>query len=144
MSATYSLQDVLCMLGATTLSAYAKGGDSITMELTDDDWGEDQGTDGEVIRTEKINNLAGGVIRTVQGSKVNDLLSAAAAQDKLTKLGLGAFLLQDTRGTTMGDGPNCWIKKRPKIGFGEDAAPVEWAYMVAHPTIWMGSNIPNV
>jgi hypothetical protein len=132
------------MLGTTTISAYAKGGDSVTLEATDDDWGEDQGTDGEVIRTEKVNNVYKGTIRTVQGSAINELLSAAFAKDKLDKLSLGPFLLQDTRGTTQADGPTCWISKLPPVKFGEDAAPIEWPFTVTTPKVWLGQNIRNV
>lgn len=137
----YSLDDVTCTISDFLVNEYAAG-DAIGVAFDEDDFVVSQGSHGSVLRAKKHNNVAEVTIRIMQGSPVNDFLSARHAQDRLTRQGAFPFYLKDNNGLTLIHAPYAWVKGWPEVNLNEEPSEVEWTIKISNPVIHIGSNNP--
>lgn len=135
----FSLDEVLLTWAQIPITEFADG-ESISIELNEDDWITSQGHHGSVLRAKKPNQVAVATITTMVGSPVNELLSAAANTDLVTGLGSGPFAMQDLNGTTNVVAPQAWVQKRPNIVGATEPGSVEWTVTLANPVWQIGQN----
>ena len=137
----YSLDDVTCIVGGFIINEYAAG-DGVAITWLEDDFAVVQGSHGSVMRSKKHNNVAEATIRIMQGSPVNDFLSAKLNLDRNTRLGTFAWLITDNFGATLVNAAQAWIKKPPDIKFSEEPQEVEWTIVLGNPQWNVGANAP--
>lgn len=101
-------------------------GTFIKIERNADTFTKVVGADGRVARARMRDNSARVTITLLHTSPSNDVLSAAAAADRLTGSGVGAFLITDLNGTTEASAPNAWIAKPAAIERGKEIGNAEW------------------
>lgn len=135
----YDLDAVSAILLGVPVQDYAVG-DSIEIELAEDDWVTTQGHHGSIVRAKRPNEIAEATITLMQGSPINELLMTAADLDRRTGLGAGVTQVKDTNGTTVVASARSYIKKRPNVGLGTEPGSVEWVVVLTNPDFWVGSN----
>jgi hypothetical protein len=84
------------------------------------------GAAGEVVRSFSRNKTGTLTVRILQSSVINDLLSAVAAEDQLTKTGVRPLQVKDLNGTTVHTAADAWIEDRPHEERAAVAGQNEW------------------
>lgn len=114
----------LVLFGAQ-ITGFADG-TFIKVERNADTFTKVVGADGRVARARMRDNSARVTITLLHTSPSNDVLSAAAAADRLAGNGVGAFLITDLNGTTEASAPNAWVAKPAAIERGKEIGNAEW------------------
>ena len=127
----FNLDELVLIFAGVPLTEFAEG-DSIVIELNEDDWIVVQGHHGSVIRAKKPNSVATGTVTIMQGSPANAALQAIADLDLRTGLGAGEFYLEDLNGSDTVIAPTSWITKRPPINKSTEPGGVEWGFTLAN------------
>jgi hypothetical protein len=140
---TYNPKEIAVTLKGSLLSGFAKG-TFINVELDDDDWSLDQGTDGQVLRSRKANSVATVTLTLQQSSLSNDVLTGMRNIDRANGEGTGTFLLKDTRGTTLISAPFAFINKPTALGFADEATNRDWKISLVDVVFNAGGNFPNI
>jgi hypothetical protein len=109
-----------------------------------DDWEEEIGADGLVIRCATGNSLVKAKLKLLGSSTDNDKLSTVQIADLSTPggAGVGTFLYKDNNGTTNIASDRCWLFKRPNFSNGTKPGPKTWDIrFIANPgSIFIGGN----
>jgi hypothetical protein len=137
---TYSLGDVSFIWNNIPVTEYSDS-DSVAITFPEDDWLITQGHHGAVVRSKKPNSVVEITLKVMQGSPVNDSLSAARNADQISGLGVGALLIKDLRGSSLLSSAQCWVHKMPDLNLATEAGEVEWQLRAANPQINIGSNL---
>lgn len=137
----FAVDDVSLILAGLPVTEYASG-DAVTLTFNEDDFVVVQGSHGSVLRAKKHNNVAEMIIRIMQGSPVNDFLSARHNLDRNTRMGTFPSMLKDNLGLSLASAAQAWIKKFAELKFAEEGSAVEWTVVLANPQLSIGLNIP--
>jgi hypothetical protein len=135
----YNLDEVSVVVMGIPVTEFAEG-DSIEIEFTEDDWVATQGHHGSAIRSKKPNHLIDIKLMIMQGSPINDQLSAKVALDLNTGQGAGSFSVIDANGTSLADAEVSWCTKRPSLKLATEAGSIEWPFKASGASIHVGSN----
>lgn len=103
-------------------------GEFCTIEPESDDFEDVVGTDGEVTRSKSNDRRATIMIKLMQTSSTNDLLSTLNNLDKNTPAGagVGALLIRDRQGRAVFLAEKTWIAAQPKVSLDRTATAREW------------------
>lgn len=136
---SYDPKKVSLVIGPHAASGYMKG-TFIELEFDSDAFTKVVGSDGEVARS-KSNDYAGALKLTLmQTSDTNDYLSSLAILDRASGTGVVPVLLRDALGRTLASSTAGWVKKIPKIGFGQEIEAREWVLDLAQLDVFVGGN----
>ena len=136
---TYALDDVTLVLGTNLITEFVKG-EAITCSKDDDDWTVTQGSHGAVCRAKKHNNIGTVVIRTMQGSPTNKLISDMLKADLADGAKSFALQLKDNRGAAVVSAPQCFFLKPADMAFGEEVGQREYTVKCGHLSMDDGAN----
>jgi hypothetical protein len=110
----------------------------ITVERDEDNFTKQTGASGEVVRT-RNNNRGGKVTFVLMAHSIqNDLLSAVAALDELSALGVAPFFLKELNGTSTAAAESAWIQKTPNMERAKEAGTVSWVLDCAELEMFSG------
>lgn len=103
-------------------------GTFIKVEFDEDGVMKTVGGQGAVTATINANRAGKFTFTLVQGSPINDLLSAVAAQNRAPGAALitGAILVKDLNGTTLCSAAEAWVTKVAASEFGKEVTAREW------------------
>jgi len=130
----YDSNQVSLIIGPINVDSGRAKGPFVRVENVSDDFGDDVGADGEVVRFKTNDDRATVTVILMQSSATNQAFSALRNADKLAPNGAGVvpFMLKDNNSDTMLlEGKDCWIKKAPNVERGAEPGTVEWTFMVA-------------
>ncbi|MGH7250053.1 MAG: phage structural protein [Minisyncoccia bacterium] len=107
--------------------------DCIDIEFDSDDYQDQMGADGRVVRYKSNDQRASSTFSLMATSPSNKLLSAMYNADIKAPngMGVGPILIRDTRGVTVFIGAQAWIQKMPKSTLGQKLGNREWKIRVA-------------
>lgn len=123
----YDPSRVIASFGTIPLLGFMDG-TMIEVERSEDGWGYKAGGQGDGVRVKNLNRSAELTINLLKSSPANAMLSAMAALDERTNAGKAPFLIKDLNGLTVAEAPVAWIKKMPKLDFGDDETGVTWVF----------------
>lgn len=130
----YDAREVSLVISNIPIDSGFAEGAFVEVEQLEEDFKMVVGTDGSVTRSKTNNRSAKVIVRLLQTSDGNALLSALNRLDKLQPngAGVGAFLLKDrTNGSIVHQAEHCWIAKPPKVTYEKIATPREWELAIA-------------
>lgn len=137
---TYNPEKVLILVNGAPLTGL---GEDTAVEITptSDLSTSKVGIDGDVTRSVGTDRRVDIVIRLMQSSPSNDVLSALIGVDVLTGGRLVAITVQDLLARDVFVCPQSWLTKKPTITYAREAAEREWAFQ-GLPSVWYigGSN----
>lgn len=137
----YDARDVVVTWGEIELDGAAP--DSFVNVMYDEDAvKKTTGAQGFVCATVNANDGGALTWTASQASVCNDRLSAIAALQRQKGVGLikKPLFLKHRNGTTIAIGPEAWIKKEPESPFGAEHQNREWAFDIAHLTLFLGGS----
>jgi len=122
---TYDPAQVIINVDGRDISGYADG-TFLTIARNADAFARTTGADGETTRS-KSNDRSGRFTFVLQqSSPSNDILSEIATQDEISNGGVVAIRVTDKGGTTVAQGEQCWVVKKPDSGFAKETENREW------------------
>lgn len=123
-------------------SGYAKG-EFIRIEVSGDDWGDEQGADGEIVRYALNETRATATLTLLASSATNDRLSELRDRDKASPngAGVGIFEYRDGSGRSIGKAPQAWIMGLPVKTGAIEVGTVEWKFRLANYKGFIGGNL---
>lgn len=115
---TYDMKRVVLTIGGVPVSGFGPGDGQISIEPNADDWDDDVGCDGEVVRYMTNDRRF-----TVTVSFMPTSLSVAAMEvrqklDRYTGKGAFALGIMDVNSGSSYLSPQAWIKAQPAVKFG--------------------------
>lgn len=137
----YDSKAVALTMAAIPLVGFARG-EFCRIEPEGEDWGFEEGADGESVRW-RINLNSGIATVILQGSSPsNDLLSELRNRDLRSPsgAGVGPFEARDTNGTSVFKSPQSFILGLPSKSFGIETGTIEWRIRLANMSAFIGSN----
>jgi hypothetical protein len=114
----------------------------VTIEQNEDTFTDEQGIDGEVVRSNNLDYRATIVITLMQTSATNDLFSALHNTDRKSKNGAGiaTIYIRDRQGRSLHTGAKAWISKTPQRAYARKAGTRVWTIRVAKLESFDGGN----
>ncbi len=124
---TYDPDQIVAIWNGIPLQGF-QDGTMIAVEYDEDGVTKTVGGQGAVTATINANRAGKFTFTLVQGAPVNDLLSAACAQNRApgAALVVGPILVKDLNGTTLCSAAEAWVTKVAKTEFGKEVAAREW------------------
>ena len=141
MTRNYSFNAVFVYFGGQLLTEFADG-DSVTVELDDDDNTATAGSHGSAMVAEKHNNLATVTFRLMQGSPLNGYLWDLRNVGRLSGLKAYPLAIRDLNGEALITADQCWIQKPPTVTLATEPGEREWICRAGNPEIRDGANLP--
>ena len=137
---TYAPDKVLVLVNGAPLTGL---GEDTAVEITptSDLSTSKVGIDGDVARSTGTDRRVDIVIRLMQTSPSNDVLSALVGLDILTGGRMVFITVQDLLARDIFVCPQSWLSRRPTITYAREVSEREWAFQ-GLPSIWFagGSN----
>lgn len=112
-------------IAGATLTQFAKG-TFIKVTHDSDAFTDEVGASGEVVRVFNADARATIEVTLMAASPSNDVLSALAELDRLTKQGVGAVMVKDGTGTSVHSAENGWVKKLADAEYATEATNRMW------------------
>jgi hypothetical protein len=135
---TYDPKQVIAVWGTIMLQGFTDDGDAISVAYDEDHVTKKVGLDGEVARAMNGNRTGKITLRFMATSMTNDLLSAAAAADPITRTSVYPFTLKDLSGNTLVLTDKAWVLKSPGPAYGKEVGVREWVLDTAQMTVVNG------
>jgi len=140
---TYNAKDVVIIFGGKTLTGYADG-EFCTVDMAEDAWTHQVGADGEECRSKSNNNSATVVLRFLQSSDANRILSEAYLADKANNSGVKPMLIADKSGTSLHASKEAYVVKPAAAPYGKEGGEREWTIRLADAQHYVaGSNLAS-
>jgi hypothetical protein len=116
-------------------------GTFVNVERSVDAWSMVAGAAGDI--TYVYNPDESGTVRfTLKAeSDTNDLLSAAARDDKLFRSGFGPVMMKNLLGTTLVASPVARLVRLANIDYGDAASGREWGLLCAQLNVHVGGSL---
>jgi hypothetical protein len=129
---------VLIYFAGNRLQGYADG-EFLTYERMSPGFNDVVGTDGEVARSKTNDFRVKIVVKLLQTSASNLVLSTIHNNDLNSPNGAGVatMLIQDLQGFTYLQGPQAWIVQFPNGSWDRSAKSREWEFRMAQPLIYV-------
>ncbi len=137
---TYDCAKVLFSFGGSPITGFAAD-TFIEVERDEDAYTKSGGTRGETVRSVNPNKGGSITITLMDDSISNDILSAIAIADELSRTGVVPCLGKEIGGTMLFAAGNSWIKKLPKIERGKELGTTKWVFDCASLEIFAGGLI---
>jgi len=130
----YDASEVSLIVGAIEIDSGRAKGPFVRVEMESDDFDDDVGADGEVVRWKTHDRRATVTVTLMASSASNQALSALSNLDRLTPNGAGVvpFLLEDRNGDTVLESLECWVKKQPPVEYGAEPGTREWVLRLSN------------
>jgi len=138
MGNTYNPKNVTIVVGDTVIEGFTDG-DFLTLEREADAYSLTIGADGQHTRTKSNNRSVLVGINLLDSSRANDVLNALATIDEINDGGTFNFFMADRNGTSLCEGPNAFIMKKPALTFGTEASTRSWQIKIPDADILVGS-----
>ena len=103
-------------------------GTMVSAERDEDAFTKKTGTQGDAVRVKNLNKGGSVSINLLSGSPTNTALSNLALIDEQTGGGKGPLQILDLNGNTLVHAEIAWIKKLPKVEYGDDESGREWMF----------------
>lgn len=116
---TFDFKKVALTINNQIVSGFADG-TGINVEFNEDQFSLSVGSDGEAIRSD-MNNESGSMTITLQASSAFNAVLSGLSKAKT----IFDAQVKDTNGDTLAAG-EFWVKTRPSVEFGREAADREW------------------
>src|SRR5688572_26585332 len=113
---TYDADQITLSIAGIPLGGYADD-EFCTIEMETDAFTDVVGSDGEVSRSKTKDRRATIMVKLMQTSDSNDLLSALMNTDLNAPngAGVGALLIRDRGGRAIYTSDACWVSKEPDV-----------------------------
>lgn len=138
---TVDIKKCLILVGPAIMQGFADG-EAFTMELDDDLYQKVTGADGDVSRSRRHGMAASAMIKLMQTSPSNNVLSGYAILDQKTNAGVVPLVVKDLLGTTVLFSAYGWVKKPAVVSYSKEVTNREWAIDLAGSEIFIGGNLP--
>ncbi len=131
----YSFKNVNAIFGITEIQGFAEGDDVVNITFDTEQFADQAGAKGDVVRTQTNDNRATVTIKLLQTSESYKELMALFNLDRQT----GANVLpltvinKETGETFVGN--NAWIQKAPDMVRGQNANAVEFTFRTDFGTL---------
>jgi Protein of unknown function (DUF3277) len=137
--ATFDPKSVVITIGPYPLSGFADG---TFLELSQDtqQFTKTVGADGFTTRVKSNDYGATLTVTLAQSSPANDYLSALAATDRATNLGVVPILIKDLSGTSIIFAATGWIQQIPDATWGNEINNLAWIFDLADADTFLGGN----
>lgn len=136
---TYDPKQFTLIIGGHIATGFSDD-DFIELERDEDAWMKKVGVDGEVTRAKSNNQSGHIIIRLMQSSATNDVLSAFAVLDENANTGAVPVLAKDSTGRSAFSTDFAWVKKFPKTTWKKGVAFWEWTLDCGNLTTFIGGN----
>jgi hypothetical protein len=132
--AKYNPDQVSITCGGVLIQGFADG-EFITVEQMTPSFDEVVGTDGEVARSRTSDKRLKVVIKLLQTSQSNPILSSLHNDDVNDPAGITfEFQMEDTLGGSIAFGAESWVTEIPSASMDRTAKSREWEIHVANGT----------
>ena len=141
-AAFYNPDQVLIYFLGQVLTGFADGS-FITVSQMSPGFDDVVGTDGEVARSKTNDRRVKVVVKLLQTSLSNSVLSAAHQSDLNSPngLGVGTFKMQDLSSLgTIVEGQQAWVVQYPESDFDRKAGSREWEIRIASGNRFVSGN----
>lgn len=128
---SFLLDEVALIVDGQRITGFGEG-DAIQIERDSDDWVDEVGADGEVIRGRTYDRRGKITIMVQYGAEANEQLATILSGDQRDGSGVVPVFVTDLSGTTEASSGSCWIMKPPKITMGQNASSHEWVLRAAN------------
>jgi len=135
---TFSSADLIVTYGGDPISGWIDG-EYLSVSYDADRFNETEGVDGEVARVKNNKTMATIIVRLLQTSPSNDVLTGYHLADVASNIPL-PFIVKDLNGTTIFTGVKTTIKKIADFSFGAEATTREWTLKAASLVGFLGGN----
>ena len=114
---TYDADQVSISIAGFPIDSGYADGEFLRVVQEADDFTDEVGTDGEVVRSKTNDRRANIFIILMQTASGNGALSALSNLDLLTANGAGIapFLVKDNNGNQLYTGAACWVRRPPDV-----------------------------
>ena len=131
----YSFKNVNAIFGITEIQGFAEGDDVVNITFDTEQFMDQAGAKGDVVRTQTSDNRATVVIKLLQTSESYKELMALFNLDRQTGSNvLPLTVINKETGETF-IGNNAWIQKAPDMVRGQNANTVEFTFRVDFATL---------
>ncbi len=122
----YSFQNVNCIWGIILFEQYAEGDDVVNLTYDADLNVKVAGAKGDVLRVQTSDSSCTVVVKLLQTSSTNKLLTAQYLIDRETGLGVFPFVIENKEAGEKFIINNAWIQKFPSQVRGQGPNATEW------------------
>lgn len=130
MLATYDPQLVIVTWGSSIVSGYADG-EMVNVEYDEDAFTVKTGTQGDTVHIRSANLNGKATINLQQSSPLNDVLSNAAAADRIPGANvILPFMVKDLNGRTVLAAPAARIQKVAASPYSNDSENRQWMFLL--------------
>jgi len=130
----YDSSKVSVTLGPISVSSGRAKGPFVKISNEADDYSDDAGADGEVVRWANKDDRATVTLILMASSESNQALSALRIADKIAPNGAGIvpIMIKDGNGDSLFTAKDCWIAKAPDAEYGQEPGTREWKLRCAN------------
>lgn len=140
MLSNYDPGLVVVTFGSLILSGYADGA-MIAAQRDEDAYSKVVGSQGDTVRVRNRNRNGMVTVNLQQSSPINTALSAIAALDEVSNLGVKPLQIKDLNGTTLVAAPAAWIRKVADVALSQSAENREWIFDCYNMGVLVGGSI---
>jgi len=134
----FSWDQLSLIVGVIPIHGYSDG-NVISIVYDNEMFTGKNGVDGEFSRVGNRQLAATISITLLQGTSANDALSTLLLADLATNIPFPVFL-KDNSGRTIGECPECYVKKFPDMGLGRDVQDRSWEIQASAWVEFVGGN----
>lgn len=135
---TFSVNELVVVYGGVQLTGFIDG-EFITVSYDDDIFKHVNGADGEVARIKSNKLMATAIVRFLQTSISNDVLSAFLIEDIANNVTQN-FIIKDLNGNTILNASQCSIMKFSDVAYGTENVNREWSIKIPKLLGFVGGN----
>ena len=125
--ATYDPKRVIVAIGPAIISGFDEGA-FIEAERSVDLFSDKTGADGFPVRSKSADKTGTVTLTLQQKSPSNSILTALAALDEASSLGVVPLLIKDLSDLSLVASPAAWIKRIPKFEREEKSKNTIWVF----------------
>lgn len=138
----YNFKNINVIIGGIRLTGFADGDDSVAIEFSSPAVNDVSGADGDAVASLIHDYRASIIIRLLQGSPSNDVLSTISAAYKVGTVVTTPFLISDAYGRSLHAAPHVYVSTRPQGSYGQNQSNREWTLRALQMVSFMGGSEP--
>lgn len=135
---TYNFRNISVIIGGVQITGFAEGDDAIAIEYSSPAVNDVSGADGDAVASLIHDYRASIILRLLQYSPSNDVLSGISAAYKVGTVFTLPFLITDAYGRSLHSAPHVYVSTRPQGAYGQNQNNREWTLRALQFVSFMG------
>ena len=124
----YSFKNVNVIFGIEELEGFAEGDDVVVVEPETDEFTDQAGAKGDVVRTQTNDNRCTVTVKLLQTSKSNKVLAGLFNLDRESGVGVAPLIIQNKETGETITINNAWVSIKPTFTRGQSPNSMDWVF----------------